>query len=494
MCDYYNDCGDNSDESSCVNRYMCSSDDTTSTTSTIQKNKLCDGVFDCPVKDDECSEFCKGDTEGKVVWRMISSVVYRVLAITIAIFSLLVNFASLGLFFWNLKTKRDRAFSILVNDVLVALIALGDFMVGIYLLLVFSYDQIYGDDYCSKRLEWLSSDTCSFIGVVSTFGNQLSLLSMTLLSIYRLVSIKTMMIFSSISKKKLVSLVAMVTLITVYSLGISVVPILRATENYFVNGLYLPGNPIVMDAQSKSTLASNFKAYTAAPPFNGDSDRMSWDDWRSILVFIFDGLHMNDSSVLEENWIVNNKHRLRKDDTSLSTGFYGNSGVCLFKFFVKNTDPQYKYSIFVLVTNLICFVVITISYAWIISHTRQTSKDAGTRENKQTRRSMLRLQRKISMIIATDFVTWIPFIILAFFHYNDIIDGDSFYEFCSILLIPINSLLNPIIYNSDKILPRLKLWGTSVVTMTTSQIPANSTVVTTQPTRDLRGETVQSSH
>eukprot|EP00116_Pleurobrachia_bachei_P010056 sb/3470318/ len=198
---------------------------------------------------------------------------------------------------------------------------------------------------------------------------------------------------------------------------------------------------------------------------------------------------MNDSSVLEENWIVNKQSNLLKEDTSLSTGFYGNSGVCLFKFFVKNTDSQVKYSIFVLVTNLICFVVITISYAWIISHTRQTSKDAGTRQNRQTRRSMVRLQRKISLIIATDFVTWIPFIILAFFHYNDIIDGDSFYEFCSILLIPINSILNPVIYNSDKILPRLKLWGTSVVSMTTSQMP-NSTVNVVKEMKEVNRKTV----
>eukprot|EP00116_Pleurobrachia_bachei_P004995 sb/3465257/ len=347
-------------------------------------------------------------------------------------------------------------------------------MVGIYLLLVFSYDQIYGDEYCSERLEWLSSKTCSFIGVVSTFGNQLSLLSMTLLSIYRLVSIKTMMIFSSISKKKLVSLVAMITVITVYSLGISVVPILKETENYFVNGLYLPENPIVMDAQNKSKLGLEFTAYTTAPPFNGSSDTMSWDNWRALLVFIFNGVHMNDSSVLEENWLVNKQSRLLKFDTSLSTGFYGNSGVCLFKFFVKNTDPQVKFSIFVLTTNLICFVVITISYAWIILHTRQTSKDAGTSGNQETRRSMLRLERKVSLIIATDFVTWIPFIILAFFHYNDIIDGDSFYEFCSILLIPINSILNPVIYNSDKILPRLKSWGTRLRTITTGHISSSS--------------------
>ena len=55
-----------------------------------------------------------------------------------------------------------------------------------------------------------------------------------------------------------------------------------------------------------------------------------------------------------------------------------------------------------------------------------------------------------------------------------ITDGDSFYEFCSILQIPINSILNPINYNSDKILPRLKLWGTRICSFTAGHIPSST--------------------
>ena len=91
---------------------------------------------------------------------------------------------------------------------------------------------------------------------------------------------------------------------------------------------------------------------------------------------------------------------------------------------------------------------------------------------------MIRLQRKVSLIIATDFLTWVPFITLAFLNYNKAVDGDSFYEFCSILLIPINSVLNPIIYNSDKILPRLRIWK-STVSGTISQVQTGATAVMT---------------
>eukprot|EP00116_Pleurobrachia_bachei_P000798 sb/3461060/ len=443
VCDYINDCGDDSDEKNCLNRFTCESDN-----STIKKTQMCDTVFDCTDKTDECDEGCKDST---VVWRMITTPFYRGIAITFGLFSLVVNFVSLIMFFKMVLTTKDISFSLLTNDILVALIALGDFSVGIYMVLVFSYDQHYGEGYCEKRLIWLSSDPCSFIGVVSTFGNQLSLLSMTLLSVFRLISIKTMMIFSSLSRKKLLLIVLTVVIIVTYSLAIGLIPILKAFEDYFVNGLYYEGNPVITDSKSKSELNSSFVAYLPGSGYN--SNDMTWDNWRRLIAFIF---QETDPSYTSCN------QTFSYEDESMSIGFYGNSGVCLFKYFVKDTDPQHLYSIYVLSSNLVCFVIITISYALIIAHTYQTSKDAGTSESKQRRTSMRRLQRKISLIIATDFATWIPFITLSFLHYNDVWDGDDLYEFCSILLIPINSVLNPIIYNGDAVIRVLGKWNRTI--------------------------------
>eukprot|EP00116_Pleurobrachia_bachei_P002132 sb/3462394/ len=440
VCDYSNDCGDNSDEINCRNRLQCAG-----STTSIKKTKICDKIFDCAEKNDECSSFCK---RSGVEWRMIKSGFYRFVAIVIATCALSVNAVSLWLFAKSLVGNSDKSFSLVVNDILVALIALGDFSVGIYIILIFSYDQWYGDDYCTKRLEWLSSATCGFIGTISTFGNQLSLLCMTVLSIFRLVSIKTMMVFSSMSKKKVVILVLCVSSLLLYSLAIGVLPILKVTENYFVNGLYYPGNPIITDSMSKDELRKSFKAYVEVPPFN---KLISWDDWRILIKWIFDSKMPLGIPTTEDL-----KNFELKNDTTLSIGFYGNSGVCLFKYFVKREDQQLGYSMYVLVSNLVCFIVITVSYLLIILHTNQTSKNAGTKGTAQSRESMKKLQRKISLIIATDFATWVPFIILAFLNVADIVDGSEFYEFCSILLIPLNSVVNPLIYNSDKIAKGIK--------------------------------------
>ena len=101
-------------------------------------------------------------------------------------------------------------------------------------------------------------------------------------------------------------------------------------------------------------------------------------------------------------------------------GFYGNSGVCLFKYFVHSSDPQVGFSLAVLTMNLICFVVIVISYSLIILHTNASSNSVGMTD--QARVTMRKLQRKIAIIILTDFMTWIPFIIMALLYFAEVID------------------------------------------------------------------------
>ena len=70
-----------------------------------------------------------------------------------------------------------------------------------------------------------------------------------------------------------------------------------------------------------------------------------------------------------------------------------------------------------------------------------------------------KLQTKIAAIIATDFVTWIPFIVMAILYSHNLIKDDDLnfiYPFCSFVLLPINSVINPVIYNGDVIFRFLK--------------------------------------
>ena len=71
--------------------------------------------------------------------------------------------------------------------------ALG-FYIAYFLLIAISdsfiYSLIYGESYCESQLQWMTSAECTFLGVISTIGSQISLFAMTILSLERLRGIR----------------------------------------------------------------------------------------------------------------------------------------------------------------------------------------------------------------------------------------------------------------------------------------------------------------
>ena len=55
--------------------------------------------------------------------------------------------------------------------------------------------------------------------------------------------------------------------------------------------------------------------------------------------------------------------------------------------------------------------------------------------------------KKITFIILTDSLCWLPFITVSALHYYDVINAEHYYAFFSIIIIPINSVINPFLYD-----------------------------------------------
>ena len=356
VCDYANDCGDNSDEVNCTNHFVCSNDN--ETLETIAINKTCDGSLDCSNKNDECGEQCYSTKA--VSFRILEEPAYRVIALAIGLSAALVNILSLGLYFS--KIMRHNSLSTFINDSFIALVALGDFAVGIYMTLIYIADYYYRNDYCNEKLHWLGSNSCSGLGILSTFGTQLSVLSMTGLSMFRIISLKTMMSFADFDKKNLIKFGIVVFIILISSAIGSVLPVLSATEDYFVNGLYYHGHPLFFDSTSKNTFYAALKFWYTESDLTADKP---WSFWREATEYLSTSSH-----------------------ESLNIGFYGNHGVCLFKYFVTTDDPQWIFTMAILVLNLICFVIITGCYSMIILHTVSSSSSVGSGASTQARATM----------------------------------------------------------------------------------------------------------
>ena len=75
------------------------------------------------------------------------------------------------------------------NHLLIINLALADLLMGLYLLILSIFDALYSGIYCLKSMEWLSSNTCSFLGVLVVVSSQTSVLTLVILGTVRLITV-----------------------------------------------------------------------------------------------------------------------------------------------------------------------------------------------------------------------------------------------------------------------------------------------------------------
>ena len=139
--------------------------------------------------------------------------------------------------------------------------------------------------------------------------------------------------------------------------------------------------------------------------------------------------------------------------------FYGNDGVCIFKYLVSQRDPQHLFSISILLINFTCFLFITVSYLLIHSKSTKHSRKTKTKMSAAQRARQRKFQTKISVIIITDFLCWIPFIVVCGLHFFAVIDASPWYPIFSIIILPINSVINPVLYDDTFVIFCQKVFG-----------------------------------
>ena len=410
VCDLVDDCGDGSDEEMCENQFRCGKSNTR-----IPKWQICDRTINCQDMTDECNEACGKDIiEGGPL--KIAAWVMGCLAMLFNIYTCFQSAISL---------RSSKTLTGLLNKLLIMLVGIGDFLVGAYLFAIAIIDTIYGRSYCFNQYYWLSSHYCSILGITSTIGSQISLFSMTCLSLTRVYGIINSMSFvGSKTWRGYIKVAFVMMLIVGASFGIAVAPILPQFEDFFVNGLtYGNENTLFIGSTDKKVHIQIIQAYYGR--MRGERDTAL--SWRKITQLI-DGMFSSLYGGLER----------RKVD------FYGNDGVCLFKYFVSDGDPQKIFSWSILTINFICFIIISLSYFIINIWTVQSGKVVNNQQVNDRNKAM---QRKISLIIATDFLSWVPFVIICCLHSLSVVDATPWYALFSLVVLPINSVINPLLYN-----------------------------------------------
>ena len=225
VCNVWDDCGDASDEMNCTNSFQCENGQ-----GITPLSKRCDGNPDCGDLSDECNSNCSKEIINQPFLKCAAWFI-GVLAVISNVVVLFENGGSIS---------RCKSADNLANKLLVTFIGVGDSMVGIYLCVIAVADSIlFGEEYCTKRFQWLSSWYCSCLGVISTFGSLVSLFSLTSLSCIRALKIRKgpLRPDEDINFRAKILVAVSVSLIAAFASAIALVTLLPILEDYFVNGL-----------------------------------------------------------------------------------------------------------------------------------------------------------------------------------------------------------------------------------------------------------------
>ena len=86
---------------------------------------------------------------------------------------------------WRLKTKSDNK----VHSLLLLNLAIADFLMGIYLIIIAGVDVFYRGRYFIYNASWKQSPLCQFSGFVSTISSEASVFILTIMTVDRYVTI-----------------------------------------------------------------------------------------------------------------------------------------------------------------------------------------------------------------------------------------------------------------------------------------------------------------
>ena len=314
--------------------------------------------------------------------------------------------------FRSLKTAIGK-----INKAFIIVVSIGDLLQGIFLIGFAIADDFINKSTCTTQFVWMTYPSCTALGVLSTMGSLITLYSMAILSVVRVHGVCTMAIptkeFPTKVKVKLTLVVSGVFLVAGV---ISVIPTVDWLENFFVLRLIYEGNPIFIGGPDKDRHMDIFQTHFGRILSND----MSWGTNRRLVQDMF----------------INGEVEGRR------LGFYGSNGYCLFDYF-KRDVPMEWFTGAVLGVNLLCVIIITLCYTIVNIAAYRSSAVAGPLNKNLTKRNR-KMQRKISILILTDIITWIPFIMSSLIIKTRILDPTPWLSYLSIIFLPFNSVINPI--------------------------------------------------
>ncbi|XP_038052706.1 uncharacterized protein LOC119725373 [Patiria miniata] len=283
---------------------------------------------------------------------------------------------------WRIREDSGKG-SKYVHSFLVLNLAMSDFLMGVYMVIIATVDVIKKEEYYLVATEWRNSALCKAGGVMSVLSSEASVFFITLISVDRYLCIVHP--FSRVRLKEK-SVWVSVASIWVVSLLASLVPTILVTKDSDVYGL--------------SDVCIGLPLLTRPVDFR------------------FDQADIGDAL---------------GNDTYLVPQPIG-------------SRPSWSYSIVLFLgVNLICFLLVTVCYAAIFSKVKRSIRRVKRRH--APKEEEVKMAIKMAVIVGSDFLCWMPVIILGILSQTSVIQiQPDVYAWLVVFVLPINSSLNPYLY------------------------------------------------
>ncbi|XP_053387807.1 uncharacterized protein LOC123563440 [Mercenaria mercenaria] len=125
--------------------------------------------------------------------------------------------------------------------------------------------------------------------------------------------------------------------------------------------------------------------------------------------------------------------------------FYSKSAVCLALPLTKNRSAGWLYSIVIFIGfNFITFIMIALGQIMIYYEVHKHS--SAMAKNSSARRNDLKVAKNLLLLVTTDFACWFPIGCIGMLSLNGHIIPGEIYAWTAVLILPINSAINPFLY------------------------------------------------
>ena len=410
------------DEMFCPKRFRCNASGKVS----IDVLSVCDGKSDCDDYSDEkyCSTVSTKissvsnkiskifSSDSEMIANLAIKSAFWIIGILVIVGNSYVIISTISIF----KTRQALDGNSFQHFIIFN-ISIADFIMGIYLITIASYDVSFSGFYGELDHEWRSSFKCSVIGSLTVISSETSCFLMAILTGFKLKNITQAVKSLNASMRPWKICIIAVWL---FSFFLGIAPMLPHTSLYFVHSF-----SYFSPFQNGTWYSTNLEQFACRlSALSNKTIQFTGDKFQSVKTFVAKSFP-NDASVK-------------------LFGYYGETSVCMPRFYVAYGESSWEYTLAIITLNFLSFVFIAVACFIIYKHSTSSSDNLGTnRPNSQA----ATMQKGIALIIATNFCCWIPICVMAFLRLG-VEFSDIAYQISAVLLFPINSAINPILFLS----------------------------------------------